>query len=228
MSKETDHLHAYVLGKGIYARITPKGYWRPLAWPSRHAQRGYVGNDGTNHSLALDLAGLTPSRDSQMLLLIFETLLEQRHKLRELYYSGPGATHNVYRGVVTPMRDMPRSIRDGHHDHVHVSVDKGVFLPSPSQPVPLPPLPPPTHYPKDAMTAYPIRIKTDDQGAGAQDLRNVAVEKVVSVVLNGRDIAPRLDEVGAWDRFQVPGAVRFRLKHAPADALIDATVWVAD
>lgn len=52
--------------------------------------------------------------------------------LTELYYSGPGADHCVFRGKFQLWTDLNKATRDAlqsiHHNHVHVAVTKNVFL----------------------------------------------------------------------------------------------------
>lgn len=117
-------------------------------------RHGWPGTDGMG--LAVDEAGPRPSRDSKELLNIFNAFYKVRGQLRELFYSGPGVTHNVYRGKLVPISQIPKSIRNGHHDHVHISVTKGTFIKwtTTSRPKPKWPLKP-GHYlgvfnPRDA------------------------------------------------------------------------------
>lgn len=89
-------------------------------------RHGWPGTNGWG--LAVDVAGPRPGRDTPELKAVFDSFWLVRHQLRELYYSGPGVTHNVRHGMVVPVTQIPNSIRQGHHDHVHISVTKGTFI----------------------------------------------------------------------------------------------------
>jgi len=62
----------------------------------------------------------------------FDQNYAQKSLLNELYYSGPGADHCVFRGKRQLWSDIPKTAFDGiapiHHNHVHVAVSKNVFL----------------------------------------------------------------------------------------------------
>lgn len=99
-----------------------------------------------NHSrhadgLAVDFAGLKASRDSDALLAINLAFKPVAALLHELIYSGPGG-FQIYNGAPHVFRGVTR---DNHHDHVHVSIDRGVVLPlraSHATPLPVTPTPP--------------------------------------------------------------------------------------
>lgn len=87
--------------------------------PSRHAQQGTNGQ-----GLAVDGAGPQPGRNTPELLAVFEAFGPVEHMLYELIYSG--AAYSIKKG-----QRVPKYAVDDHWDHVHASVDKGVFLPIP-------------------------------------------------------------------------------------------------
>lgn len=95
---------------------------------------------------------------------------------------------------------------------------------------PLPPLEPPTHYPKDAMTRTPVRIITDAQGRGYTDL-GVPARRVVSIVPGGDDPGD-----GWGPHLQAPpyaidhaGTARIVVPASPViSGSVDVVVWVAD
>lgn len=123
LSKEVNAIINYI------TRLKP---WCRIASTFRitTTRHGYPGTDGMG--LAVDVAGSTPGRDTDQLQEIFNAFWKVRHLLRELYYSGPGVAFMVRKGEVVPRSEIPQSIIDGHHDHVHASVLKGEFLPLPA------------------------------------------------------------------------------------------------
>jgi hypothetical protein len=104
----------------------------------QHAPGSYHYRTGTNGiGLAVDFAGPVPSRDSPELLAIFRAFQPVEHLLHELIYGG--ADYAIKAGA----RVKPYAVSD-HMNHVHVSVDRSVFIPVPQPKVPPmfdPPLP---------------------------------------------------------------------------------------
>lgn len=130
LSKEVRALIAYIDATGFPYRATStfrKGD------DGRHGARG-TGGDG----LAVDFAGPQPG-DTKAMYAIYQALLPQAHRLRELIFWAPGVQYLVRNRVrVVPSAYDP-SILSGHRNHVHVSVDKGTFLDPPEQELPMPP-----------------------------------------------------------------------------------------
>jgi lysozyme len=113
-SLEVAHIRAYLKASGVPHRVTSTVRDK---LPSRHAQKGTVGQ-----GLALDAAGPKPGINTPEMLAIFEAFKPVEHLLYELIYSG--ADHNVKRG-----QRVARFAIDDHWNHVHIAVEKGVFLP---------------------------------------------------------------------------------------------------
>lgn len=114
-SREADAIIAYAEASSIAHRVTStfRSQSRTAAGRiSRHA----VG-------LAVDFAGAQPSRDSEALAAIFGAFAKVREHLYELIYAGPQVRMNVKAG-----RWVPKYAQDIHHDHVHVSANRGVLL----------------------------------------------------------------------------------------------------
>jgi hypothetical protein len=114
-SPEIESIIAFFESTGVPGRVTST--YRPGAMtasgnPSRHGRK-----------LAVDFAGLKPSRDSEVLAAIFNAFFPVEAHLAELIYAGPQVTHNIKTG-----RRRPKYAQELHHDHVHVAVDPGVDL----------------------------------------------------------------------------------------------------
>jgi hypothetical protein len=73
--------------------------------------------------LAVDWAGPTPSWDSDALAAIFHAFLPVEKHLAELIYAGPQVAFNIKGG-----RRVGKYAQAIHHNHVHVAVQRGVFL----------------------------------------------------------------------------------------------------
>lgn len=115
MSAETAALVRYMVDSGVPHRVTSvvrPGAVTAAGYPSRHA----VG-------LAVDFAGVRGGRDTDELAAIFNALAKVHTQLHELIYAGPQVSANVKAG-----RWVPKYAQAGHHDHVHVSVDRGVIV----------------------------------------------------------------------------------------------------
>jgi len=112
-SKEVAHMRAYVVASGVPHRVTSTVRSK---LPSRHAQQGTDGQ-----GLAVDFAGPRPSRNSPELLAIFNAFVPVEHQLYELIYSGAG--YSIKNG-----KRVARYAIADHWDHVHVAVNRGVFI----------------------------------------------------------------------------------------------------
>lgn len=113
-SLEVTHLRGYLKASGVPHRITSTVRSK---LPSKHAQKGTNGQ-----GLATDAAGPKPARNTPEMLAIFKAFEPVEHLLYELIYSG--APYSVKKG-----KRVPRYAVEDHWDHVHISVEKGVFLP---------------------------------------------------------------------------------------------------
>lgn len=136
MTVEVDALINYVRSTGVSCVVTD------VSTPGVHTpydpKNGKYGNHyapGTpsqsgDKGLAIDFAFKHSDgrHDCPELLAIFRILWDQKEKLQELYYSGPGVTHMVRFGGVTKIGLVPKSIIDAHHNHIHVAVHRGTFL----------------------------------------------------------------------------------------------------
>jgi lysozyme len=116
-SKEVAHLREYLRDSGVPHRITSTVR---SELPSRHAQ---MGTDG--EGLAVDAGGPKPGWDTPEMLAIFKVFEPVEHLLYELIYSG--APYSIKRG-----KRVARYAIDKHWNHVHVAVNKGVFIEFPS------------------------------------------------------------------------------------------------
>lgn len=85
-------------------------------WVSRHVHYGTEGK-----GLAIDSRGMRG--DTEMLKVIFYTLLRVEGSLHELILSHPDIPFNIRNG-----RRVPPYAEKGHKDHVHGSVDRGTFI----------------------------------------------------------------------------------------------------
>lgn len=115
-SQECKAMVEYMRQSGVACRVTSA---KRSALPSDHAKQGTGGK-----GLAVDFAGLRESqRDTQEMADIFNALAKIGQKLDELIYAGPQVKQNVKLG-----KWVPKYAQDDHHDHVHGSVPKGVFI----------------------------------------------------------------------------------------------------
>lgn len=112
-SQEVEAMMTYLRASGVLHRITSAVR---SELPSRHAQQGTSGP-----GLAIDAAGTIPGRNTPELLAIFGAFEPVQAQLYELIYSG--ASYNIKRG-----QRVPRYALADHWDHVHIAVDKGVFI----------------------------------------------------------------------------------------------------
>lgn len=120
-SQEVVALRRFLLDSGVAHRVTST--WQHskntnAGYPSRHVQPGTNGI-----GLALDAAGPSPSKDSPQLAAVFYALLTVERQLHELIYAGPQVSFNIREGA-----RVPKYAIDDHHDHVHVSVNKGTLV----------------------------------------------------------------------------------------------------
>lgn len=115
LGAETQAIADYMAASGVPYRITSTtgGTHIPT---SRHYQ-----------GLAVDFGGPTPTRDSPALMAIFNALAAVEGQLYELIYAR--APYNIKRG-----RRVALYCQAIHHDHVHVSVDRGVRITWPGRP----------------------------------------------------------------------------------------------
>ena len=118
-SLETTAVKTYMDASGVPYKVTSTtgGVHAPTSY---HYQK-----------LALDLAGLVPTRDSPALMAVFNALVPVESELAELIYAR--APYNVKNG-----RHVPLYASAIHHDHVHVAVHRGTFIRWPGQPANLP------------------------------------------------------------------------------------------
>lgn len=156
LSREDRALIAYIGASGVPHRVTTTTNHSQLTnagYKSRHVM---VGTDGMG--LAIDVAGPTAGRDTSALRAIFDAFLRVEHELHELIYAG--APFNIKNG----RRVAPYAVRD-HHDHVHVSVDRGVFVAWPA----------------------PQPEEDDVTPADIDAIANKVVEKLAPVLATGND-----------------------------------------
>lgn len=118
-SREVGELRSYAINSGVPHRVTSAVRSK---LPSRHAQKGTKGL-----GLAVDFAGPKPGSNTPEMLAIFKAFESVESQLYELIYSG--APYSIKRG-----KRVKRYAISDHWDHVHVSVDKGVFVRWPSVP----------------------------------------------------------------------------------------------
>lgn len=215
-SLEIDHIDKYIQDSGINHRLG-SGYRRPSitklnGLTSRH---GWPGTNGGG--LARDIAGPRPGVDTPELLAIFNAFFKVRGQLRELYYSGPGVTHNVQRGAVVPLSKVSATTRRNHHNHVHVAVTRGTFIRW-SGPV----LSVPSSLKPGLVSSVDIGVAVKSElvnvklinGEGWLDLHSVPVDNFVSASVNGSD--------GGFPRTffapqNVEGHLRIKIKTADVD-----------
>jgi hypothetical protein len=131
-SDEVRAIVRYLASTGIphvVTSTTNHGQHTSTGNQSRHVQPGTHGN-----GLAVDFAErIGGGRDTHGLLAIRNALIPVQKHCFEIIYAGPGHPDNIKRGHPYA---YPKVVMDGHHTHVHVSVDRGVLLePSPSQKV---------------------------------------------------------------------------------------------
>lgn len=136
LSREDQALIAYVHDSGVPYVVTSTvnhSMSTSTGGTSRHVQQG-TGGQG----LAVDFAGRHGGRDTLEHAHIYQALSLVKTQLYELIYAGPvdGKPAVCYKAGKPFV--YPKVVRDGHHDHVHAAVDKGVFLTWPRRPVPQP------------------------------------------------------------------------------------------
>lgn len=152
-SPEIDGIVAYLRETGVPHRVTSTVRLNALTAAgnvSRHAR-----------GLAVDFAGVRPSRDSDELADIFDAFLPVERVLAELIYSGPQVTFNIKHG-----QRVQKYAQNIHHDHVHVAVDPGVILtdvPLSARPEITPAAPAPRHEGDDM--ADPVDAIWSAEGA---------------------------------------------------------------
>lgn len=115
-SAEVFGIIGHLANSGVRFRVTD------LATPDVHSAGSYHYRAGTGgQGLAVDLAGLSPSRNSPELLRIFAAFQPVESHLAELIYSG--APYSIKNG-----RRVPRYAVAAHWDHVHIAVPHGTIL----------------------------------------------------------------------------------------------------
>lgn len=126
MTVELDHALAYLRTSGVPHVVTSTTNHKPLTsagFPSYHRKPGTPSASG-DIGLAFDSRG--PNRSSRELLAIFLTFSPVHSQLHELILSHPGLDYNIKDG-----RAVEPYATGDHKDHVHLSVEKGTFLPLP-------------------------------------------------------------------------------------------------
>lgn len=120
-SKELGFMRYFLKDSGLAHRVTSAVR---IGATARH---WFPGTSGMG--LALDISGPSYGRDTDEQLALFNMLFKTiGHQLRELYFSHPSVSLMIRKGRVVPRSQIPKSIIDGHHDHVHWSVVKGTFV----------------------------------------------------------------------------------------------------
>lgn len=115
-SRETDSAIEYLEFTGVAHRVTSIDSGKHSKG-SHHFQRGTGGR-----GLAVDFAGPQPCfRGCPALQDIFDAFRPVEHMLYELIYSG--ADYAIKRD-----KRVPRYAVDSHWNHVHVAIDRGVYL----------------------------------------------------------------------------------------------------
>jgi hypothetical protein len=149
MSREVDSIIAYnnAGNTGCYAAYTTNGKHGEGSYHHRMGTLSASGDEG----LAVDFNA--PNNNPEKLLKCAQHFLKQAPLLFELFHSPLG--RSVKRGRIEPF------IISGHNSHVHVAVNKGTFLPVPSEPEPKPELPSEEDGMADALVVtYPSGAKT--------------------------------------------------------------------
>jgi hypothetical protein len=176
VSREVRSLVRYLELSGVPHRVTTTTNHTTLTTagnPSRHVAPG---SDGLG--LAIDIAGPTAGRDTEALAAIYRVLAVEAHALHELIYAGPQVTTNIKNGKV-----VAKYAQADHHNHVHVSVDKGVLL---VPPAPIPPAQPSSRTLnvyirlEDHMKTHD-HVETLDQTGNAQWFSDLPFDKFLSV-----------------------------------------------
>lgn len=120
-SAEVLALRRYMADSGVPHRVTS------TCRPGTGSRHNWDGTRGCG--LAVDFAGPAPGRDTPQLMAVAQALLAVETQLYELIYTPLGFSIRAGRRVA------PYAIAD-HHDHVHVSVDRGVGVRWKEPPVP--------------------------------------------------------------------------------------------
>ncbi len=121
-SDECKAVIEYLRQSGVPCRVTSA---KRSTLPSDHAK---LGTNGTG--LAVDFGGPRPGLDTQEMADIFNALAKVAPQLDELIYAGPQVKQNVKLG-----KWVGKYAQKDHHNHVHVSVPRGVFIKWPGGPV---------------------------------------------------------------------------------------------
>lgn len=170
-SSEVQAIRRFMVDAGIPHRVTSTTGGKH-AKGSRHYRPGTAGG-----GLAADFAGkLSFAADADVaqmqMLPIYQALLLVAPQLHELIFNAPGVKWCVKNGrKVDGFQAFGKTTMLGHENHVHVSVDKGVFLrwpgvvqaPPPSAPARPAPEPAPQPAVEDDM-AEPVDAVAADGG----------------------------------------------------------------
>lgn len=119
LSLEVRHMIDYLDDSGVPCFVTSTTDHPVLANSGNVSRHVQFGTDG--RGLALDVRGMRG--DTEMLKVIFYTLLRVEGQLHELILSHPDVPFNIRNG-----RRVPPYAQADHKDHVHVSVDRGEFI----------------------------------------------------------------------------------------------------
>lgn len=147
LSREDLALMQYLKDSGVPHRVTCTVIHSLLTAAGNASRHVAEGTDGIG--LGIDAAGPERGRDLPGHLAVFEALLEVEHDLHELIYTPAG--FSVKNG-----RRVPPIAAADHHDHVHMSVDRGVFIMWPGRPQEEP-------HPMNAPV-FKVALTADDQG----------------------------------------------------------------
>lgn len=219
LSAEVRAILSFLAASGVPHRISS-------TYRLTNTRHGWPGTDGWG--LAVDIAGPKAGRDTPELKAVFEVFRPVRNQLRELYYSGPDAGYNVRRGEVVPVATIPDSIRRGHHDHVHVSVVKGIFL-TPQVKRSNPQLVVGQLLRGD-MRPYQISVTLDSDGNGYYDIPSLYKSRVVNAgVTNSADPAPSGYKPNPiYGALQIGSATRIVIRGGLPDGRLDFTTWAIE
>ena len=175
-------------------------------YPSYHRLPGSNGL-----GLAVDFAGRSAGRDSQELAAIFFALEHEAHSLHELIYAGPQVDHNIKDG-----RRVAKYASADHHDHVHVSVKKGVLL--------IPPHSTPTTPGDDDMPAFWCLLVPDtDPAPGTTD----GLGRRAVLVVNRSGATFALNSAVEYKALSDYGVTRSDINGAEYDQATDQVILTA-
>lgn len=122
-SLEVRSLRRYLVDSAVSHKVTATTNHAQTTATGNTSRHVMAGTDGMG--LALDAAGKSGGRDTSELLAIRYAFKPVEHLCYELIYYGLGAPPSIKRGKPYI---YPKVVQDGHHNHVHVAVAKGVLL----------------------------------------------------------------------------------------------------